>query len=99
MDLERFQNEIKDGFVIVDFYAPWCGDCVRIKPILSELEAEYRIYAVNIDECENLADNFEIRRIPTLIFFQNGVEVGSRLVEPKSKSEILHAIESARGVQ
>lgn len=90
--MENFKEAIKDGFVIVDFYAPWCGDCVRIKPILAELEQEYKVVKVNIDENENLSTAFEIRRIPTLIFFKDGVEVGNRLVEPKSKTEILNEI-------
>lgn len=90
--MENFKEAIKDGFVIVDFYAPWCGDCVRIKPILEELEREYKVVKVNIDENENLSTAFEIRRIPTLIFFKDGVEVGNRLVEPKSRAEILNEI-------
>ncbi|MGX2982330.1 thioredoxin family protein [Helicobacter sp. 23-1045] len=94
--MENFQNEIKDGFVIADFYAPWCGDCVRIAPILAELESEYKVIKINIDAHEALAQNFEIRRIPTLIFFKNGVEVGNRLVEPKSKKEILDEIEKLK---
>ncbi len=93
MDLESFKNEIKDGFVIADFYAPWCGDCVRIAPILNELSQSYKIIKVNIDESEGLANEFEISRIPTLIFFKDGAEVGNRLVEPKSKTEILNEIE------
>ncbi len=93
MDLERFKSEIGEGFVIADFYAPWCGDCVRIKPILEDLAQSYTIHKINIDECEGLANEFEISRIPTLIFFKDGVEVGNRLVEPKSKAEILNEIE------
>ena len=41
--MEGFNNVISNGFVIVDFYAPWCGDCVRIEPILKDLEKEYKI--------------------------------------------------------
>lgn len=93
MDLEGFKNEIKEGFVIVDFYAPWCGDCIRIKPILEDLAKSYKIHKINIDEQEGLANEFEISRIPTLIFFKDGKEVGNRLVEPKSKTEILNEIE------
>lgn len=90
--LEDFKREIGDEFVIVDFYAPWCGDCVRIKPILEDLAQSHKVHFVNIDERENLSKAFEISRIPTLIFFKNGVEVGNRLVEPKSKVEILNEI-------
>lgn len=93
MDLEQFKSEIGTGFVIADFYAPWCGDCVRIKPILEDLAQSYKVHKINIDECEGLANEFEISRIPTLIFFKDGVEVGNRLVEPKSKAEIVNEIE------
>lgn len=93
MDLEQFKSEIGTGFVIADFYAPWCGDCVRIKPILEDLAQNYKVHKINIDECEGLANEFEISRIPTLIFFKDGVEVGNRLVEPKSKAEIVNEIE------
>ena len=94
--LEDFRNEIGDEFVIVDFYAHWCGDCVRIKPILEDLAKDYKVHFVNIDERENLSKAFEISRIPTLIFFKNGVEVGNRLIEPKSKTEILAEMEKIK---
>lgn len=94
--LEDFKREIGGGIVIVDFYAPWCGDCVRIAPILDSLAQEYRIHKVNIDERESLVSAFEISRIPTLIFFKDGVEVGNRLVEPKSKAEIISELEKIR---
>lgn len=94
--LADFKKEIGDGFVIVDFYAPWCGDCVRIKPILEDLAQNYKVHKVNIDEQENLASAFEISRIPTLIFFKDGQEVGNRLVEPKSKAEIVAEMEKIK---
>lgn len=93
--LENFKKDIANGFVIVDFYAPWCGDCARIEPILKDLEGQHTIHRVNIDENENIAGEYGIRRIPTLIFFKDGKEVGSRLVEPKSKNEILEEINKA----
>lgn len=94
--LEDFKKEIQSGFVIVDFYAPWCGDCKRIEPILNEIENEFKIYKINIDENDSISSEFAIRRIPTLVFFQDGKEVGDRIVEPKSKQEILDAIKSAK---
>lgn len=94
--MEGFKNEISSGFVVVDFYAPWCGDCVRIDPIIKELEKEYKIIKINIDENENLSNEYSIRRIPTLIFFKDGKEVGSRLVEPQSKTQILQEIEKIK---
>lgn len=94
--MENFKNEISNGFVIVDFYAPWCGDCVRIEPIIKELEKEYKIIKINIDEHEHISNEYGIRRIPTLIFFKDGQEVGSRLIEPKSKMQITQEIEKIK---
>ncbi|RAX54618.1 hypothetical protein CCY99_02320 [Helicobacter sp. 16-1353] len=94
--LENFKKEIASGFVIVDFYAPWCGDCARIAPILKELKNDYNIHEINIDENESISSEFGIRRIPTLIFFKDGKEVGKRLVEPKSKKEIVDEIEKIK---
>lgn len=91
--MEDFKQAVANGFVIVDFYAPWCGDCKRIEPILGELGATYKIHKVNIDEHEALSREFGVRRIPTLVFFKDGKEVGTRLVEPKSKTEITAEIE------
>ena len=90
--LEGFNNAISKGFVVVDFYAPWCGDCVRIEPILKDLEKEYKILKISIDENEILSSEYGIRRIPTLIFFKDGKEVGNRLIEPNSKAQILEEI-------
>ena len=94
--MEGFNNAIQSGFVIVDFYAPWCGDCRRIEPILKELESDYKIVKISIDENENLSSEYGIRRIPTLIFFKDGKEVGTRLIEPKSKTQIIEEIEKIK---
>ena len=62
--------------VVVDFWAEWCGPCKMIAPIVEELAEAYEdqvlIGKVNIDENEDLAVEYEIRSIPTLLFFKNG---------------------------
>ena len=96
MTLEDFNNKISGSFCVAVFSAPWCGDCRRIDPVVKELESEFSIVKVNIDEDENLSTHFNIRRIPTFVFFKDGKEVGTRLIEPKSKVEILNQINDAK---
>lgn len=92
MELLEFENKVSSGFSIVDFFASWCSDCIRIDPIIKELSSEYKIIKINIDENENIASHFNIKRIPTLMFFKDGKEVGKRLIEPSSKVEIIKQI-------
>lgn len=91
MEMEELKDKISSNFCIVDFYAPWCRDCVKISPVLDELEKDYKVIKINIEENENISNEFGIRRIPTLIFFKDGNEVGNRLVEP-TKQQILDEI-------
>lgn len=80
---ETFKNDIKNGLVLVDFWAPWCGPCKMIAPVLSELDAssngEYKIVKVNVDEEQDLARNFGIMSIPTLLLFKDGAVVDQRI--------------------
>ena len=77
--------------VVVDFWAEWCGPCKMIAPVLDELAGEYgarvKIGKVNIDEHQQLAINYGINSIPTLLFFKNG-QVADQVVGMKSKRDL-----------
>ena len=77
--------------VVVDFWAEWCGPCKMITPVLEELASEYdgkvKIGKVNIDEHQQLAINYGINSIPTLLFFKNG-QVADQVVGMRSKRDL-----------
>ena len=67
------------GFVVVDFWAEWCGPCRIIGPVLEELSNEYqeklKVVKLNVDENQKIAQDYDVRSIPTLIFFKDGKPV------------------------
>ena len=74
LDNEDFNEEIKDKLVLVDFYATWCGPCRMMHPIIEEVakEENIKVIKVDVDKHDELARNYGIMSIPTIILFQNG---------------------------
>lgn len=76
---QTFSNEIKEGLVLVDFWASWCGPCKMIAPVLEEIDGEMgdkvRIIKLNVDENAGTVGEFGVMSIPTLILFKDGVVV------------------------
>ena len=73
---ENFNDEIKSGTVLVDFYADWCGPCRMVGPIIEEVSNELKdvkVLKVNVDEREDIAKTYGIMSIPTIILFKDGV--------------------------
>lgn len=89
----EFQNKVleNDKFVLVDFYAPWCGPCMKQVPILEELAnsrgLEYDIIKINIEEAPDIVNNYEINAVPTLMIFKDG-KLKKRIVGFMKKEEI-----------
>ena len=93
---DNFEQEVlkSDKKVVIDFWATWCGPCQMMAPILHELETEMpdvQIGKVNVDEQMDLARQFRVVSIPTLIIFKNGQEV-QRMVGVTSKEELKDAL-------
>jgi thioredoxin 1 len=85
---ENFDATVASGVTMVDFWAPWCGPCRMIAPVIEELAADFEgkatIAKVNTDEQQDLAIKFGIRSIPSILFFKDG-EVVDQMVGAASK--------------
>jgi thioredoxin 1 len=98
----NFESEVlnSDQVVLVDFWAPWCGPCRQIAPVVEQLAGENagsaKVVKVNVDDASNSAQSYGVNSIPTLMVFKGG-EVVDRFVGVQPKSRLQQALDAAKG--
>jgi thioredoxin 1 len=96
---ETFDKSLKDSPVpvLVDFWAPWCGPCRLVAPVLEELAGEMAgklaFAKLNVDENQDSPNKFKIRSIPCLIVFREGQEIG-RVIGHKGKKDLVRELDT-----
>ena len=90
----NFESETKDGLVLVDFYADWCGPCRMLAPVLEQVTG-VKIVKVNTDENPNLAAKYSISSIPRLLFMKDG-KVVDQLAGLVSKQTIQSKVDALK---
>ena len=92
LDAQSFETEVlnAEGSIIVDFWAPWCGPCKMVGPVLEKLAGEHagkvKVAKVNVDNNQDLAARYGIMSIPTVILFEGG-KVKSQIVGARAQKD------------
>lgn len=94
MKQEDFEKETSQGLILVDFFATWCGPCQMLAPLLEQVaeEENIKIGKINVDEARDLALQYDIEAIPTLVVMKDGKEV-DRSVGMLDKAEIKELVQ------
>ena len=97
VESNEFKSEIESGITVVDFFATWCGPCKMLSPVLEglagEMEGKVKFIKVDIDQSLDLANEFQISSVPTMIIFKDG-QKAEQLVGFLPKERIQQAIEA-----
>lgn len=93
---EEFNEKVVNakGKIVVDCYAPWCGPCRMLSPIIDEIAEEmdgYGFYKINVDDAKSIMRNYQIMSIPTILIFEDGVLI-KKEIGFKSKNELITLI-------
>lgn len=94
INTEEFKEAIKEGKVVVDFFATWCGPCKMLSPVMDNIAndlQDIKFFKVDVDKNEDIAREYGIMSIPTIIIFNNG-KIVNTLVGLRSKDELLEVI-------
>ena len=94
--VNEFDEIIKNGTTLVDFFADWCGPCKMLGPVLEQLDSEYpeiEFVKVNIDENMELAERYQIMSIPTVYIFKDG-EVVNKMNGYRDEQSVIEFINS-----
>ena len=91
LNKDNMEETIKEGVSLVDFWAPWCGPCRMIAPIIDQLTVEFdgiaKICKINTEEQTELMEQYQIRSIPTILFFKDG-KIVDQLIGSTTKAKL-----------
>ena len=97
LNKNNIKENIEEGVALVDFWAPWCGPCRMIAPAIDQLAEEFenkaKICKVNTEEEPDLTNEYQVRSIPTILFFKNG-EIVDQMIGATTKAKLEEKLNS-----